>query len=381
MADPSYRVTLDDQPLEAEVMGLLNRVEVRESESEPTVCALRFNLSQDGRGDFSPLDDGLFEPATRIGLQVQTPGSNAVHLFAGYLTHLRPHFETIESNAYLEVLAMDASVLMNTEERVASFADLTDADAVEEIFGRYGITVEAVATDAAHEEKRQLLVLRGTDWDMVRRLARRNGCLCYLEPDPQTGEVTAHIKPRDLDETPQADLALLRETQNLKWVDLQAVLTGPTRATGAAIDPIAKRIVRGEGEGELDPQGEQPLTRAIEDGLSGAGAQGTANLLRDPYPLAPALAATATAETDRAGFVVEARGEVDPALYRGLLRARRPVLIKGVGRTFVGAYWVRAVRTTIEEGVVAQTFVAERNALGLTGRETFGQSAEEVPPE
>jgi hypothetical protein len=79
--------------------------------------------------------------------------------------------------------------------------------------------------------------------------------------------------------------------------------------------------------------------------------------------------------------VIELRGEVDPALYRGLLRARRPVLVRGVGARFSGIYYVQSVRTTLDGGTLTQTFVATRNATGQTGQESFGQSAEEVPPE
>ncbi len=381
MPDPSYRVTLDGQPLEAEIVALLTRIEVRESDSDPTVCALRFNLSQSGEGEFAPLDNGIFNPAAKVGVEVEAPGGNKTHMFAGFITHVRPHFEIIESSSYLEVLAMDAAVLMNAEERVATYPDSTDADAVEQVFGNYGITYQGQATNAQHEEKRQLLVQRSTDWELVQRLAKRNGYICYLEPDPTSGDVTAYFKPRGVKDTAQPDLALLREGPNLKWLDLQAVFTGPVRMVGAAIDPVKKRIVRGDGSPTLDALGDGLLDGTVEDGLKGAGVTAATGLIRDPYPLEAQIAAQSGGGTDRALFAVEARGEVDPSLYRGLLRARRPVLIKGVGKTFVGTYWVRAVRTTIEEGVIAQTFVAERNAIGLSGKEDFGQSAEEVPPQ
>lgn len=381
MPDPSYRVTLDGQPLEAEIVALLTRIEVRESDSDPTVCALRFNLSQSGEGEFAPLDNGIFNPATKLGVEIEAPGGNVTHMFAGFITHVRPHFEVVESSSYLEVLSMDAAVLMNAEERVASYPDATDGDAVEEVFGRYGISYQGEATNAQHEEKRQLLVQRSTDWELVQRLAKRNGYICYLEADGQSGDVTAYFKPRGVKDTAQPDLALLREGPNLKWLDLQAVMTGPVRVIGAAIDPVRKRIVRGDGTPGLDALGDGLLDGTVEDGLKGAGVNAATALLRDAYPLEAQVAAQSAGATDRALFAVEARGEVDPLLYRGLLRARRPVLIKGIGKTFVGTYWVRAVRTTVEEGVIAQTFVAERNAIGLSGKEDFGQSAEEVPPQ
>ncbi len=381
MPDPRMLVSIDGEPIEASVLGLLTRIEVRESDADPSVLALRFNATQSPEGEFSPLDDGIFVPSAKVSVQLEPPGGNAVRLFEGFVTHVRPHFEAVESNSYVEVLAMDAAVLLSAEERVEAYPDVTDTEAAEKVFARYPLTFAGEKTGTRHEAKKQLLVQRGTDWEWVQRLARRNGFVCYLEPDPQSGAVTAYFRPRALKDTPQPDLTILRDDPNLKWLDLQATLTGPARVKGAAIDPIGKRLVRSDGSPKLDPLGEGLMDDALEKGLKQAGATGSVTLLRDPFPAETAIADEGSAATDRALFAVEARGEVDTPLYRGLLRARRPVLIKGVGRMFAGVYYVRAVRTTVDEGVISQTFVAERNALGLSGKEDFGQSAEEVPPQ
>ncbi|MEZ4293400.1 MAG: contractile injection system protein, VgrG/Pvc8 family [Polyangiaceae bacterium] len=381
MPDPRLLVSIDGEPIDASVLGLLTRIEVRESDADPTILALRFNSTQSPEGEFTPLDSDLFTPSAKVAVEVEAPGGNKTHLFAGFVTHVRPHFEIVESNAYLEVLAMDAAVLLNAEERVEAYPGQTDNEVAEKVFSRYQITFQGETTGTRHEEDKQLLVQRGTDWELVQRLARRNGFVCYLEPDPQSGDVTAYFRPRALKDTPQPDLTVLRDDPNLKWLDLQATMSGPARVKGAAIDPIGKRIVRSDGSPKLDPLGDKPLGDDIESALKQAGATGSVSLLRDPFPQETAIADEGSAATDRALFAVEARGEVDTTLYRGLLRARRPVLIKGVGRMFAGVYYVRAVRTTIDEGVISQTFVAERNALGLSGKEDFGQSAEEVPPQ
>lgn len=381
MSDARINVTLDGKRLEAGALALLTRAEVRESDVDPTVAALRFNLSQLPDGEFAPVDEALFTPAAPLALDIEAPGSNPLRLFEGFVTHVRPHFERIESNCYVEILAMDAAVVLDAEERVTSYPDMTDTDAAAQIFDRYKIDLSSEPTIARHEADKQLLVQRGTDWDFVQRLARRNGFVCYLEPDPATGKTAAFFRPRAVTGTPQADLTVLREGANLLWIDFQLVMSGPARVRGAALDPIEKRLVRGDGAPALAAMGEALLDAEIEAGLTGAGAAAAVALLRDPQPLDQAIAAAAAAATDRALLAVEARGEVDPALYRGLLRARRPVLVKGVGRLFAGAYYVRAVRTTLEEGALRQTFVAERNATGLSGREDFGKSAEEVPPQ
>lgn len=69
------------------------------------------------------------------------------------------------------------------------------------------------------------------------------------------------------------------------------------------------------------------------------------------------LRQVATGPTRHAS-AVEVRGEVDCAHYRGLLRARHRVLLKGVGRTFSGGYYVHSVRTTLESGLLTQSFIA-----------------------
>jgi phage protein D len=374
MAVTRYKVTVDGKPLAESLLGLLSRLEVRESDAEATVAALRFVLAQRPNGEFSPLDDDVFHPLSALSVALAAPGGTLEHVFAGYVTHVRPHFEELPAACYVEVLAMDAAVLLDAEERVASYPDATDAEAAERIFGRYGIPLSSESTTARYEERRQLLVQRGTDWDFIRQLARRNGYCCYLEPNPLSGKVTAYFRRRALAGAPQPDLALLRDESNLAWLDLQLVGTGPTRWAGASIDPIAKRLLRTEGTATSKPMGRELVASEVEDGLSAARGGEPLRLLREPPPLDTALQASGTGATEAARLAVEARGEVDCGRYRGLLRARRPVLIKGVGRAFAGTYYVRTVRTTLEGSALTQSFVALRNAMELTGREPFGRS-------
>lgn len=381
MPTPKIQLLRDDEPLPEQALAQLARLEIRESDWDPALLALRFNLTQQPDGAFALLDDDTFEPGARLAAEIAAPGGLSQRLFDGWVSHVRPHFEEPEANSYLEVLAMDAALLLDAEERIATYPDALDSEAAEEILGRYQIAFDGVATAHRHQEDRRLLVQRGSDWQFLRRLARRNGYVCYFEHDPQRGEVVGHFAPRALDQEPQPDLTVLRQGANLAWIDLQLLTGGPVRHRGLAIDPLAKQLLRGEAEAEQELLGEDGLADAIEQGLVAGGAEQATALLRHPPPADAELDTLSRTASERDQFVVEARGELEPALYRGLLRARRPVLVKGVGRKFSGVYYVRSVRTTVDEGTLAQTFVAERNALGQSGRESFGQDAEEVPPQ
>ncbi|MGH2942824.1 MAG: contractile injection system protein, VgrG/Pvc8 family [Solirubrobacteraceae bacterium] len=381
MPSPRINVLVAGSAVDPGIVALLDRAEVRESDADPSVLALRFRLTQRPDGEFGPLDDDVFEPGVALSFELEAPGGLMQRLFDGYLTHVRPHFETIESNCYVEVLAMDAAVLLDAEERVVAWPNMKDSDVVAEVLSGYQIAADVQDTPVLFDEDRQLLVQRASDWRFLSHLARRNGARLYFEYDANRQEVVGHFAPPDLTATPQPDLALLQDGSSLNWADVQLVATGPVTWTASALDPIGKRIVRGEGTPALVVGGADDVSAAIEQGLTDAGAQASMGFVRDPFPLDGALGAAATAATDEARLAIELLAELDPALYRGLVRARRPVLVRGIGRRFSGVYYVRSVRTTVDQGTLLQLIVAVRNATGQSGDESFGQSAEEVPAE
>jgi hypothetical protein len=376
---PRIQILVDGSPIDATVLAQMTRAEVRESDCDPSVLALRFSVVQRPDGEFGPIDDQLFEPGTPIAFEVEPPGGVIQRLFDGIVTHLRPHFETIESNAYAEVLAMDAAVLLDAEERVAAWPDMKDSDVVSQVLSTYNITADVEDTDVQYDEDRQRLTQRATDWRFLQHLARRNGARFFFAYDQAQEQVVAHFGPPDVDGPPQPDVVLLQDGQCLNWADLQLLATEPVKVRAAAIDPYAKQIVRGEGTTSRPVMGDADAAEAVESGLTSAGATASVALLTAPYPLDEAIGAETTAATDDARFVIELRAELDPALYRGILRARRPVLVRGVGRRFSGVFYVQSVRTVLENAALVQSFVATRNATGQTGQESFGQSAEEVP--
>ncbi|NVB37033.1 hypothetical protein G6O69_04270 [Pseudenhygromyxa sp. WMMC2535] len=382
MPSPKLNVLLDDDRLDAGVLALISRLEVREGDAGPSVLALRLRMTQLPGGEWAPIDDAdLFSPARAIAVDIEAPGGLPTRIFSGHVSHLRPHFESVEANCYVELIALGVGALMDVEERVEAWPDRRDDEVVGEIFSRWEVDAAAVeASEISNAQDERLLVQRESDWRFVQRLARRNGFVAWVELD-DAGKPAAYFGQLPIDREVQADLTILRAGDNLVWFDAQQLALAPTQVLGASFDPLAKELISGEGEGELEAMGDEGLIDAIEAGASAAKIEATTRLLRDCWPTKGAIMASSRGATDAARFVIEGRGELDPSLYRGLLRAHRPVLVKGVGRRLAGKWWVHAVRTTFEEGVLRQTFVLLRNELGPAGSEDFGQSAEEVDPQ
>ncbi len=57
--------------------------------------------------------------------------------------------------------------------------------------------------------------------------------------------------------------------------------------------------------------------------------------------------------------------------YGKVLRAGRPVAIRGAGRQYSGNYYVTRVAHSLSTDHYTQRFEAWRNAVGLTGAEQF----------
>lgn len=369
-------IELGGNRLDAQVLARMTRLEIRETDRDPTMAIVRFGLAQLPSGEMFPLDDDVFAPAARIAVDIAPPGGRATRLLDGFVTHVRPHFESVEANCYLEVVAMDAGALMAIGDHAEAYPDATDSEAVSRVLSRYSLRGAVTSTNARHDKDVQLLVQRESDWSFIQRLARRNGFRCYLEHDATTSEVVVHFAPIDA-RAPQADLTILRAGSNLKWIDIQHPFATPVRGRATALEPIAKRLIQAAGTRITDPLGEDPAATATDRGLGAAGATARERWARDPQPSSASITTEANALTDALELCIEARGELDSALYRGLLRARRTVLVKGVGRRLAGAWYVSSVRTTLDTGALAQTFVLQRNALAPSGGERFGTTTEE----
>src|SRR5262245_55742553 len=100
MPAPRINILVDGSPLRPTVLAQLVRAGLRESDCDPSVLALRFALVQRADGEFGPLDDDLFEPGILLGFELEAPGGLTQRMFEGPITHIRPHFETVASNAY-----------------------------------------------------------------------------------------------------------------------------------------------------------------------------------------------------------------------------------------------------------------------------------------
>ena len=232
----TFQLLLNGQAVDADLYSALRSVEVEESLDLPGAVQLTVPVSTSASGDMTYVSDSRFAPLSNVAV-VATPapgsaaGSPAAALgaaasalgvggsgspgaqciFDGYLLSAKLHLVTGNTNSTLTAWGQDASWLMNLQETVKEWVDVTDADVASAIFSNYGITPSSdnLADDSpSHTESGHTLMQRGSDIQFLRTLARRNGKFCRVACAALPGKRTGYFAKPNLSSAPSAVLSL-----------------------------------------------------------------------------------------------------------------------------------------------------------------------------
>lgn len=377
MPTSRFAINKGSQRLSGKIMSRVKTISVETGDSMIGTAIIRLALAQLSDGHYPLIDDNPFAPGEKFSISISAPGGTDTTIFVGFVAAIRPHFESIESNCYLEILMADHALILNSEDRSVAYPDSSDSDIAGEILAKYNIGLESDQTDAKPDSEDIIQFQRTNDWSFLKYLAHRNGFTVYFQPDPVSGEAKCHFKKRPVDESPQPDLTILRENSNLAWIDFQISCDHPFERNVIDIDPIEKKLIRSDPSSFHNIMGDGLYVEETEKGVVRAGAGAASRHIRGFVPRDVSLNAETNGHVSQDHMVIQVAGSLSPSLYRSLLTANAAALIKGVGERLSGTYYINRLITTIENGDLTQQFFGISNALGRVGSEQFGQSGEE----
>jgi phage protein D len=366
----SYTLLIEGAPAEPELLERIQHVECEEHAHLADIVRIRLALSVNSAGSDWNFETNLFPRLGKIRLVV-TVGTQSLQLIEARIIETECNLSNTPGKSTLDVIAMDCSVLMHLEEKVRPWPNMTDSDIATAIFGEHGFEVDVEQTETAWEELDTTVIQRGTDMQFLRELAQRNGFDCYVDLN-RAGQLTGHFHPARLNAPVQGVLTVnMGDATNVNEFQARFDMLRPTqvRATGLDIgsqtrqDADAGRAAQKNLGGSTPHDSDRPrLTLVTQSGLQRTGELQT---------LAQAL-------VDRSAWAVTAEGELNPAAYGGVLRARRLVSVRGAGRLFSGEYFVDKVTHLFDGNGYSQRFGLRRNAQGLTGQENFTEEQAEA---
>jgi phage protein D len=330
------------------------------------MCHMVLPVSQAADGTWDLLDDDRLQVWKQITVQIGFDDAGD-DVFTGYITQIRPQLPSDPTQCKIELWALDASVLLDREDKLKDWPDKTDSDIATEIFESYGLTAQVDTTEVNHDSEVSTILQRETDMQFLRRLAQRNGFECFVSGD------TGYFQAPALDGTPQPVLAAYgQDATNLVDISFEVNALAPASVTMTQIDHSTKEIV----QVAIETTDRRVLGQLGSAALLGAGVPAARVQVAGAVTTGlPEMTALCQAVFQRGDWFVTATGEIAANAYGHVLMPHAMVTIKGVGETYSGTYYVTHVCHRLSAAGYTQQFKAVRNALRPTGSEDFGGGA------
>ena len=400
MADQSFQIEIGGDAVEDDFYGAILSLTVAENTATASSLNMRLQIDLLDDGSWSYLEDERIVLFRKIKVSIGFSSGKGIAgalsgitggndkpapVFEGYITSIAPSMDSLPGNSTLDIQAIDTTVLMGLEEKIASWPNLSDSEIVEQILRAYDVETEVESTSTTHQENDTTITQRGTDIQFVREIAARNGMEFYFGTDQDSGDVTAFFRPPQLDGTPQSDLAIhFGDESNMRSFSARLSGQRPLSVKTQQIDIKSNSPNTGQSTDiSRTKLGENDLNELEASTLGGLltpkDALSQLLLLGPPTSDPTELQTLAQAVRDDAAWCIVAQGEINSEAYQAVLRPHRLVLVKGAGTSFSGKYYVtRVVHELTNDGRYIQKFEALRNALNLDGSEQFGSVGMEL---
>lgn len=344
-------------PPDPGVLAGLNRVRVTNDATGRDGFELTFTVGVDKSFDVDLLASGVVDPKTRVWIAVIL-GVVPQVLIDGVITHHQLALSNEPGTGTLTVQGTDLTVLLDLEERSKQYPNQPDSVIVGQLLATYpelGFLPAITPTTDVPIEIQRVPRQTGTDLGFIQKAARRNGFVYYVEP-VTFGVNTFYWGPPTQAGIPQPALTTnMGGDTNVGKLDFGNNALAAVGAPVTIVEPTTKLRI---------PLPPAPSLRLPP--LSGSPAAPLrTTLLRNAGNLNPAqaLLASAAAATN-APEALQARGELDTVRYGGVLRARRPVGVRGAGRSQDGNWYVRQVKHEIAKDRYVQRFTLSREGTG-----------------
>jgi phage protein D len=365
MAQESIRIMLNGEEV-ADIYPDLLLLDVEEDEELASMFRMRLAIRLQPDGVWTHIDDERLALWSEVSIEAGFDG-DVEEIMSGYITHLKPSFSSEQGACVLDVWGLDRSVLLDREEKLKDWPSRKDSDIASEILSQYGFTADAEDTSVVHDETVSTIIQRETDMQFLRRLAARNGYECYVSG------TTGYFRRPATSETPQPVLAVhFGDETNVNSFDIEVNALEPADIAMSQMDRQNKEMV----DAESVPDSGSLLGSSDYASLLQSGApQGKLFIGMSTATGTPEMSALCQGIYEQASWFVTGSGEINANKYSHVLRARKPVTIKGIGETHSGVYYVTHVTHRFAQDGYIQQFRVKRNAVLPTGSEQFSESA------
>jgi phage protein D len=369
MSQIAYTLYIDGAPAPPELIDVIQQLEVEDHAEMADMVRLSVAISiRDGCGSWNVVDQNTFQRLTKVRIEVNVGSGKTEPLIEAYVIETNADFANQPGQSILHVVAMEPTVKMNLKEQVRPWPNMADSDIAEQMFRDHGFAAVVDPTQPSRDELDHTEMQRGTDIQFLQALAQRNGYECYVELNPETGQVEGHFHKPKLEQSPQGVLSVnMGNATNVNSFKARFDMLKPATVQAGNVDVHSKETQSGDSDSLGDKALGSTSTVSTDDSrqvlLSGTGLAQTGE-----------LQTAAQAVVDRSSWAITAEGDLNTVAYGDIMRAKRPIMVRGAGQQFSGAYYVESVLHTFSGDGYTQHFSLRRNAAGVTRQDDFSEN-------
>lgn len=362
-----FRIYLNNQAADEDQLDLFGEIRVDQAIGLVTEAELHLDINVDEDGYWSGIEEDYVQPFQRVRIEVKVADGDFEPIIDGPIVGQRFEMSAAPNESKLVMIVQDDSVLLNREETVQLFEEMTASDIASQIFQAQGFTTQVDSTDDAGATLERVIVQRGTSMQLLRELARRHGMFVYVLPGDSPGSSIGVFARPELSSSEFPEMVLLGKERNINKLDIEFDALRPVEA-----------VVHTIAAADLTPS----LTNTFlpdEDILGDTGTHdmvepGTVMLSRTREEVNDNSAA-ANATVNFSSWAYSAKAEIDTAIYPHVLSPYKTVTIAGAGGYLSGDYMISHVTHILNNASYKQEIGLRRNArlngsggsAGITG--------------
>jgi hypothetical protein len=347
MNETYLRVDVDGEDVTRDLLDAGGQIEVEEALDEADGAVLTVGVEPDDAGEWTSVLDELAVPDTRLTISVEA--ADASFVFAGVVVSASWVLDA-DAVSQLTVKAVGLATTMDRVERVVPWPDIADSAIASTIFGSYGFATHVETTPRGADPDTFTPLQRGTDLAFLRSLARKWGFAAFVEVEGD--KPTGHFRAIDPLVAPSVGLAL-GFGGDAERASVEVELDGGGSVLASRLPPLSDVAQTGLAPGDDQLEGDEPISVPRTLLLGPADVDGEID---------PSAAAVGRAREGEFGVRLTVTTNL---LRRGpLVRARRTVLVSGLGSRLSGIYLAERVRHRLSAEHHRQDVTLIRNAMG-----------------
>jgi hypothetical protein len=358
MGEIRYRIYVDDRPATREELDEVEDVSVDQAIDTVWTARLRVPISTDEKGKWGGASKTFQSPFTRVRVELDPGNGKFVPLIDGPIVGADRDMSSEPGSSFHTVVVNDDSIFLNREERQFKLENKLDHEIASQFYKKAErIDSTDISTDTPPPAGGLPPVefQRGTEMQVLRRLAGRQGMYAYVLPGKTPGASVGVFKqlPEEPDGLPE--LVLLGPDRNVASFSARQDSQSPAVVEAQSLSITDKAVVRATASfRDVKLLGE----KAAAESLAKAGKR-----LLPPGKDGSVDAKTAVKAAAQAlAYSFTANGTVLGDTYSAVLSPYRVITVRGVDEKQSGNYVIKSVAHKLTRSIYEQSFGLMRNA-------------------